>query len=88
MIEQLILEEWEQMMLGKTKLLIRSQDVNKVEEFILGKRRNISTDTHKRKERLCKIEIGLWSETGTMENYIACGDLCKIWKESRATFYL
>lgn len=41
MIEQLILEEGEQMMLGKTKLLIRSKEVNKVEEFILGKRRNL-----------------------------------------------
>ena len=86
MIEQLILQEEEQMMLGKTKFLIRSKDVNKVEEFISGKRRNISTDTQKRKERLCKVEIGLWSETGTMEIYIACGDLCQIWKETRATF--
>lgn len=59
MIEQLILQEEEQMMLGKTKFLIRSKDVNKVEEFISGKRRNISTDTQKRKERLCKVEIGL-----------------------------
>jgi len=41
MIEQLILEGGEQMMLGKTKLLIRSKEVNKVEEFILGKRRNL-----------------------------------------------
>ena len=47
------------MMLGKTKLLIRSKEVNKVEEFIFGKRRNISTDTHKRKERLCTVETGL-----------------------------
>ena len=45
------------MMLGKTS--IRSKDMNKVEEFILGKRRNISTDTRKRRERLCKVEIGL-----------------------------
>lgn len=59
MIEQLILEGGEQMMLGKTKLLIRSKEVNKVEEFIFGKRRNISTDTHKRKERLCTVETGL-----------------------------
>ena len=48
MIEQLILQEEEQMMLGKTKFLIRSKDVNKVEEFISGKRRNISTDTQKK----------------------------------------
>lgn len=47
MIEQLILQEEEQMMLGKTKFLIRSKDVNKVEEFISGKRRNILL-THKR----------------------------------------
>lgn len=57
MIEQLILQEGEQMMLGKTS--IRSKDMNKVEEFILGKRRNISTDTQKRRERLCNVEIGL-----------------------------
>ena len=48
MIEQLILQEEEQMMLGKTKFLIRSKDVNKVEEFISGKSRNISTDTQKK----------------------------------------
>lgn len=57
MIEQLILQEGEQMMLGKTS--IRSKDVNKVEEFILGKRRNISADAQKGRESLCKVEIGL-----------------------------
>lgn len=69
MIEQLILQEEEQMMLGKTKFLIRSKDVNKVEEFISGKRRNILL-THKRDRKdyvrlrqACDQKRGQWRIT-------------------------
>ena len=69
MIEQLILEEGEQMMLGKTKLLIRSQDVNKVEN-LSQERGETSPLTHTRERKdyvrlrqACDQKRGPWRIT-------------------------